>query len=206
MMGDLPVGIQAGEETYATPEVGGGFIFSEVLLCVGHGLHGIGEAFHKVLDVDRLPWLHLAVQDVRHDLSLLRRDRIVSIQSSLDDSGGGFLHPCLREFGCSRLSCALRVCAPCDCESAADRRYAPNSGILGAWITATELRDGTGLSWGNLNGWILWAGDLALCVSGHTGVFVEASKADFNQILVDLFGPPAGQHPSDRQCRRPATG
>lgn len=64
-----------------------------------------------------------------------------------------------------------------------------------AWVTATELRDGTGLSWGNLNGWILWAGNLALCVSGHTGVFVEAAKADFNQILVDLFGPPAGQHP-----------
>ncbi len=64
-----------------------------------------------------------------------------------------------------------------------------------AWITATELRDSTGLRWGNLNGWVLWAGELALCVSGSTGVFVEAAKADFNQVLVDLFGPPAGEHP-----------
>ncbi len=64
-----------------------------------------------------------------------------------------------------------------------------------AWIAATELRDSTGLKWGNLNGWVLWAGDLALCVSGNTGVFVEAAKADFNQLLVDLFGPPAGEHP-----------
>jgi len=65
-----------------------------------------------------------------------------------------------------------------------------------AWVAATELRDSTGLKWGNLNGWILWAGDLALCVSGDTGVFVEAAKADFNQLLVDLFGPPAGEHPT----------
>jgi roadblock/LC7 domain-containing protein len=60
---------------------------------------------------------------------------------------------------------------------------------------ATDLREGTNLRWGNLNGWVLWAGNLALCVSGDTGVFVEASKADFNQLMVDLFGPPAGEHP-----------
>lgn len=63
------------------------------------------------------------------------------------------------------------------------------------WKTATDLREGTSLKWGNLNGWVLWAGNLALCVSGETGVFVEASKADFNQLLVDLFGPPSGEHP-----------
>ena len=64
-----------------------------------------------------------------------------------------------------------------------------------SWKTATDLREGTSLKWGNLNGWVLWAGSLALCVSGETGVFVDAAKADFNQLLVDLFGPPAGEHP-----------
>jgi roadblock/LC7 domain-containing protein len=64
-----------------------------------------------------------------------------------------------------------------------------------AWIAATELRDTTKLDWGNLNGWVLWSGKLALCVSGDTGVFVEAGKADFNQLMVDLYGPPSGEHP-----------
>jgi roadblock/LC7 domain-containing protein len=64
-----------------------------------------------------------------------------------------------------------------------------------SWKAATDLREGTSLEWGNLHGWVLWAGNLALCVSGDTGVFVEASKADFNQLLVDIFGPPAGEHP-----------
>lgn len=64
-----------------------------------------------------------------------------------------------------------------------------------SWKAATDLREGTSLDWGNLHGWVLWAGSLALCVSGDTGVFVEASKADFNQLLVDLFGPPSGEHP-----------
>ena len=53
----------------------------------------------------------------------------------------------------------------------------------------------TSLDWGHLNGWVIWAGKLALCVSGDTGVVVEAAKADFNQLMVDLFGPPAGEHP-----------
>lgn len=64
-----------------------------------------------------------------------------------------------------------------------------------SWRAATDLQEGTNLKWGNLNGWVLWAGNLALCVSGDTGVFVEASKADFNQLMVDLFGPPSGEHP-----------
>lgn len=58
---------------------------------------------------------------------------------------------------------------------------------------ALEL--GTELDWRHLNGWVLWAGRHALCVSGDTGVLVEAAKADFNQLQVDLFGPTAGQHP-----------
>ena len=42
---------------------------------------------------------------------------------------------------------------------------------------------------------MLWSGRYALCVSGDTGVIVEASKADFNQLMVDLYGPPAGGTP-----------
>jgi len=64
-----------------------------------------------------------------------------------------------------------------------------------SWKTATDLREDTHLDWGNLNGWVLWAGKLALCVSGTTGVFVDAAQADFNQLMVDLFGPPSGEHP-----------
>ncbi len=62
------------------------------------------------------------------------------------------------------------------------------------WNAATDLEENTHLEWGNLNGWVLWAGKLALCVFGDTGVFVEASKADFNQLLVDLFGPESAYH------------
>jgi len=61
----------------------------------------------------------------------------------------------------------------------------------GAMDTAVELDLATPLNWHHLNGWVLWAGDLALVVSGETGVFVEATKADFNQLLLDLFGPDA---------------
>jgi roadblock/LC7 domain-containing protein len=64
-----------------------------------------------------------------------------------------------------------------------------------SWCAATDLKEDTHLEWGNLNGWVIWAGKFALCVSGTTGVFVEASKADFNQILVDLFGPESAYHP-----------
>jgi roadblock/LC7 domain-containing protein len=65
-----------------------------------------------------------------------------------------------------------------------------------SWNAATDLREETHLEWGNLNGWVLWAGEMALCVSGTTGVFVEASKADFNELLVDLFGPGSTYHPN----------
>lgn len=57
--------------------------------------------------------------------------------------------------------------------------------------TSKELNQGTPMNWRGLNGWLLWSGDYALCVSGHTGVFVKATEADFNQLLVDLFGPAA---------------
>jgi roadblock/LC7 domain-containing protein len=64
-----------------------------------------------------------------------------------------------------------------------------------SWSAATDLREETHLEWGSLNGWVLWAGRLALCVSGTTGVFVDTSKADFNQLLADLSALGSGYHP-----------
>lgn len=64
-----------------------------------------------------------------------------------------------------------------------------------ARATAQALDEASPLDWGSLNGWVLWGAKHALCVSGNTGVIVEATKADFNQLLVDLFGPPAAGMP-----------
>ena len=65
------------------------------------------------------------------------------------------------------------------------------------WNTATDLRESTTLDWGNLNGWVLWAGTLALCVSGNIGVFVDAYQADFNEIMNDLIAPESGGGPGN---------
>ena len=61
--------------------------------------------------------------------------------------------------------------------------------------TVKDLDAGTSLEWSSLDGWVVWGGRYALCVSGDVGVIVESSKADFNQLMVDLFGPPAGGKP-----------
>jgi roadblock/LC7 domain-containing protein len=64
-----------------------------------------------------------------------------------------------------------------------------------AKVSSSELSQATGLSWEGLNGWVIWSGKYALCVSDRTGVIVEAARADFNQLMVDLYGPPAGGMP-----------
>lgn len=61
----------------------------------------------------------------------------------------------------------------------------------GAWEATKELDQGTPLPWRGLNGWVLWGGEYALCIAGSTGVIVKAARADFNQLMADLFGPPA---------------
>jgi len=58
-----------------------------------------------------------------------------------------------------------------------------------------ELETATGMPWNELSGWVLMGGNLALCVTSDAGVIVDSRRADFNQILVDLFGPPAGGVP-----------
>ncbi len=53
------------------------------------------------------------------------------------------------------------------------------------------------MEWMPMNGWVVWGGKYAVCVAGNTGVFVEASKADFNQLVVDLLGSTAtGEKPA----------
>ncbi len=50
------------------------------------------------------------------------------------------------------------------------------------------LADKSKMEWMPMTGWAVWGGKYALCVVNNTGVFVETTRADFNQIMVDLFG------------------
>ncbi len=56
---------------------------------------------------------------------------------------------------------------------------------------AIDLADLTGSEWTPMNGWVLWGGKYALCVMHSTCLVVEAARADFNQLMVDLFLPEA---------------
>ena len=51
-------------------------------------------------------------------------------------------------------------------------------------------------NWSPFAGWAMWSGKYALCVVGKTGVVVEISKADFNQLMIDLIDDnPTGARP-----------
>lgn len=50
----------------------------------------------------------------------------------------------------------------------------------------------TGMNWSPLRGWAVCAGDYCVCVMGEIGLFVETTKADFNEIFKTL-GEEAGQ-------------
>ena len=50
-----------------------------------------------------------------------------------------------------------------------------------------DLSNQSGMNWDPLNGWAVWGGKYVCFVVGRTGVFAEASKVDFNEILVDLL-------------------
>lgn len=41
----------------------------------------------------------------------------------------------------------------------------------------------SGMKWTPLHGWAVAAGDYAVCVMGHYGVFVKLNEADFNEIF-----------------------
>jgi len=63
---------------------------------------------------------------------------------------------------------------------------AGNSTQLGEQTEVLEEK--LDMEWTPMNGWIVWGGKYAVCVVGNTGVFVEANKADFNHLMVDLLG------------------
>ncbi len=52
---------------------------------------------------------------------------------------------------------------------------------------AKSLDAKTNLPWGDLHGWALMAGELALLVAGDTGVFVKANEAEFNDLFIGLY-------------------
>ncbi|NOZ86555.1 MAG: DUF2173 family protein [Deltaproteobacteria bacterium] len=59
-----------------------------------------------------------------------------------------------------------------------------------------DLEQATGMPFKNLNGWVVMGENLALCVTNESGVIVDTKRADFNEILLSLFGPPAAGMPS----------
>jgi roadblock/LC7 domain-containing protein len=42
--------------------------------------------------------------------------------------------------------------------------------------------------WQPLMGWIVWGGKYSVVVVGSTRVFVETSRGDYNQLMIDLAG------------------
>jgi len=45
--------------------------------------------------------------------------------------------------------------------------------------------------WQPLMGWVIWGGKYSVVVVGNTRVFVETSRADYNQLMIDLIGSEA---------------
>jgi roadblock/LC7 domain-containing protein len=59
-----------------------------------------------------------------------------------------------------------------------------------------EFSEKIGMDWNPLTGWMVWGGRYAVFVVHSTGVIIETKKADFNQLMVDLFLPePTGGKP-----------
>ena len=46
----------------------------------------------------------------------------------------------------------------------------------------------SGMSWSPQHGWAFAGGDYSVCVGGNRGVFVEAAKADYNELFAALIG------------------
>lgn len=44
----------------------------------------------------------------------------------------------------------------------------------------------SGMKWSPFHGWAVASGDYSVCVIGNLGVFVQTSKADFNDIFRQL--------------------
>jgi len=57
--------------------------------------------------------------------------------------------------------------------------------------TAQTLGQLTGMEWTPLMGWMMWGGKYVLCVMHNNCLIIEAKRADFNQLLIDMFGAEA---------------
>ncbi|MDP8206571.1 MAG: DUF2173 family protein [Candidatus Electryonea clarkiae] len=53
--------------------------------------------------------------------------------------------------------------------------------------TAQILDQLTDLEWTPMTGWMMWSGKYALCVIHNNCLIIETIRADFNQLMVDLF-------------------
>lgn len=54
-----------------------------------------------------------------------------------------------------------------------------------------SLNDKLPRKYGSLVGWIVWGTKYSVVVVGNTRVFVETSRGDYNQLMVDLAGQEA---------------
>ncbi len=62
--------------------------------------------------------------------------------------------------------------------------------------TTRTLGQLTGLEWTPMAGWMVWGGKYALYVVHNNCMIIEAKRADFNQLMVDLFASePTGGNP-----------
>jgi len=66
------------------------------------------------------------------------------------------------------------------------RTCADNNSIMETEVE--KMSEETGLNCAPLNGWMIWGGKYSIFVVNNTGVIIETKKADFNQLMVDLFG------------------
>jgi len=62
--------------------------------------------------------------------------------------------------------------------------------------TAQTLAQLTDLEWTPMVGWMMWGGKYSLCIVHNNCLVIETKRADFNQLMVDLFGSePTGGNP-----------
>jgi roadblock/LC7 domain-containing protein len=54
-----------------------------------------------------------------------------------------------------------------------------------------SLDDRSERDWQPLMGWTVWGGKYSVVVVGNTRVFVETSRGDYNQLMIDLIGSEA---------------
>jgi len=54
-----------------------------------------------------------------------------------------------------------------------------------------SLNDKLPRDYGSLIGWIIWGSKFSVVVVGNTRVFVQTTRGDYNQLMIDLVGSEA---------------